>query len=135
MQIDHQLESTSSEPKESWDKANDDAKLLYQTTLAYGLNNIQVHPDCLSCQDFHCKTHTEGIEECTMKVLEAISLHVNSVFHLQVDLKWGVGFLSLAGLSQGAIKLVSVVSSMRLVRHCGLKTTRKLRHNWLDSVH
>ena len=41
--------------------------------------------------------------------------------------------------SQGAIKLVSVVSrildTMRLVRHYGLKTTQKLRHNWLDNVH
>jgi hypothetical protein len=40
---------------------------------------------------------------------------------------------------QGDIKQVSVVSrildTMRLVRHYGLKTMRKLRHNWLDTVH
>ena len=47
--------------------------------------------------------------------------------------------LICAKLRQGVLKLVSVVSrildTMRLVRHYGLKTTRKLRHNWLDTVH
>ena len=42
------------------------------------------------------------------------------------------------GQDQGTIKLVSVVSrildTMRLVRHYRLKTTRKLRHNWLDTL-
>ena len=41
--------------------------------------------------------------------------------------------------SKGVLKLVSIVSrildTMRLVRHYGLKTTRELRHNWLDTVH
>ena len=47
------------------------------------------------------------------------------------------GFLAQWGCDQGAIKLVSVVSrildTMRFVRHYGLKTTRKLRLNWLDT--
>ena len=42
-------------------------------------------------------------------------------------------------ITQGAIKLESVVSrildTMSLVRNYGFKTTRKLRHNWLDTVH
>ena len=40
---------------------------------------------------------------------------------------------------QGVLNLVTIVSrildTMRLVRHNGLKTTRKLKHNWLDTVH
>ena len=50
-----------------------------------------------------------------------------------------MGVLTTIYAKQGALKLVSVVSrildTMRLVRHYGLKTTRKLRHNWLDTVH
>jgi hypothetical protein len=65
------------------------------------------------------------------KTWKPLNLQAKCVFHLQVDRKWGEGFLSLAGLSRGAKKLVSLVSSMRLVRHCGLKTKRI----FLDSIY
>ena len=56
----------------SWDKANEDAKLMYKESLSDKLNKIVIQPDCLGCQDLHCKAHAEVLEDYTMEVLEAI---------------------------------------------------------------
>ena len=71
-ELDLELETLSSEPKISWDKANEDAKLNYKNVLSSKLSNISVQPECIECQDFHCKDHSEFIEDHTIKVLEAI---------------------------------------------------------------
>ena len=54
-----------------WSAATEAAKLDYKTRLAEQLNTITI-PDCVLCQDVHCKDHVENIEEYTMSILENI---------------------------------------------------------------
>ena len=73
-ELDHELESIPSESKISWDKATMDARLQYKNVLGSKLDSISCSPSCVECTDFHCRTHTEDMEEYTMQVLEAIEL-------------------------------------------------------------
>ena len=63
-----------SDPRISWGKSNEDAKIAYRTALNNKLTQVSIHPDVLRCLDLHCKCHHEAIDEYTLEVLEAIEL-------------------------------------------------------------
>ena len=55
----------------SWQKASEQAHHHFKSDLAEKLNSMEV-PACISCQDIHCKVHTEDIENYAMNVLQTI---------------------------------------------------------------
>ena len=60
--LDLTLETPSAPVRVSWSKANTDAQAKYKSTLAEKLNSL-VLPDCVSCEDLHCKDHSDFLEE------------------------------------------------------------------------
>jgi hypothetical protein len=52
-----------------WSAATSGARAEYKTKLAEHLNSISL-PDCVLCQDVHCRDHTENIEQYTLDILE-----------------------------------------------------------------
>ena len=65
------VENIKSEKRINWGKATDIAVENYSCNLSQKLNSLPL-PDCLNCQDLHCSTHQESIEDYTMDVLQAV---------------------------------------------------------------
>ena len=64
-------EKAKSSKRANWNKASEEARDDFKAALADKLNALPV-PASVNCQDVHCSTHSEDIEDYTMAVLQAI---------------------------------------------------------------
>ena len=62
------LEKIEASKDVDWSAATSVAKHEYKTKLAEQLSSISI-PECVLCQDVHCRDHIENIEEYKLNIL------------------------------------------------------------------
>ena len=70
-ELDLGVEVPLKSKKLCWDKATEDAKASYVSTLKKSLIELSA-PNCLSCVNFQCQNHTREIEEYSINIFEAL---------------------------------------------------------------
>ena len=67
--INFATERPHGEKRVNWEKSSKEARENYETTLTEKLDTLDI-PDCVTCREVHCTTHTEQMEDYTMSILE-----------------------------------------------------------------
>jgi hypothetical protein len=127
-QLDLKLEENTPQIRTCWAKANEEAKENFQSTLANKLNEIPQH-EFVNCQDVHCQseTHGEGIEEYTMKILEAME----SAGHECLPTSGGGGMMGKKPKIPGWSEL-NMLNLMRMKAISGTRHGCQLVNHWLE---